>query len=467
METPGQAVEHDAFFSPDSYPTLDEFSTDSRFIELQEELRSTVFAGVSSLVPSKHPTPEPTEKDKQQASHSRRNLDFSRVAIPRLRLVRYLQNWVAECAPYLDKFDQERHFGIQVPIMAQSSPALLYAVLAFSARQMERKALTKKDYDSLELYQESIRLLGPGLQTRDPNTLIVACILAVLELMSGSSKSWRRHIEGCATLFEFFQVDGFSGGLLQAVFWCYARMELCGALVSGGEETTVLRLDRWTPAIPAGLQTEPHSFSRDIFYRRSRGSPDMHANWAVYLCAKVCDLRYRRTQSLELNNPDQEDMDSLTEHWRRLWQDLDFWLAHRPKELLPTKSTEGLHQVFPCILYTHWAAISSNQLYHTSCILMLEMKPPDTTIPAPKSSNVWHARRVCGISCTNPHSGNLINSIQPLYVAGKLLTHPTEHLEVGRIFKIIEQTTGWGAMWRLQDLEVEWGYEPRELLNMV
>ncbi|KAG5914207.1 hypothetical protein E4U42_000621, partial [Claviceps africana] len=251
------------FLSPGSTSTADEYAANPRFIELQEELRCVLFAGVSShdagqaQVSKKTVTPMATAAPDDGAA-ARRNdesggtwsvkcsLDAARVrisiSIPKMKLVRYLQNWIVECAPFLDKFDDDRHFGIHVPILAEQSPPLLYAVLAFSARQMERKALLDKCYDSLELYQESIRLLGPSLQARDANTLVTACILAVLELMSGSSRNWRRHIEGCATLFDFFAVTGFSGGLLQAVFWCYARMELCGAIIAAGAESTVLPL---------------------------------------------------------------------------------------------------------------------------------------------------------------------------------------------------------------------------------
>jgi hypothetical protein len=42
------------------------------------------------------------------------------------------------------------------------------------------------------------------------------CILAVMELMSVSPRDWRRHVEGCAALFDSFNVNGLSGGHLQA-----------------------------------------------------------------------------------------------------------------------------------------------------------------------------------------------------------------------------------------------------------
>lgn len=153
-------------------------------------------------------------------------------------------------------FDSGRAFGMQVPLLAQTSPALLYAVLALSARQMERKEafaasngvgsssrpVTQQHqhhhhrqqeqqqqrpaagFDSLEFYQEAIRLLTPLLQARNRAVLPICVILCCLEMMSASAQDWRRHLEGCAALFDAFGVHGFYGGLLQAVFWCYARM---------------------------------------------------------------------------------------------------------------------------------------------------------------------------------------------------------------------------------------------------
>lgn len=121
-------------------------------------------------------------------------------------------------------FDSDRAFGIQLLTFAQHAPALLYALLALSARHIERKERTKNSFDSLELYQQTIKLLTPLMQTRDQQSLPICVILCCLEMMSASPHDWRRHLEGCAALFDAFGVHGFSGGLDQAVFWCYARM---------------------------------------------------------------------------------------------------------------------------------------------------------------------------------------------------------------------------------------------------
>jgi hypothetical protein len=121
-------------------------------------------------------------------------------------------------------FDLSRRFGIEVPILARDFPSLLYSILAISARQMERKHKLQKSWESLQLYSDAIGLLQPSLQARDPNAVVTSVILCCLEMMSVSPRDWRRHLEGCAALFESFGIHGFSGGLQQAVFWCYARM---------------------------------------------------------------------------------------------------------------------------------------------------------------------------------------------------------------------------------------------------
>lgn len=121
-------------------------------------------------------------------------------------------------------FDSNRAFGIQLPVLAKESPPLLYAILAIGARQLERKEKTQSSFDSLELYQEAIRLLTPLLQARDTHVIAACVVLCCLEMFSASAQDWRRHLEGCAAVFDAFGVNGFSGDILQAVFWCYARM---------------------------------------------------------------------------------------------------------------------------------------------------------------------------------------------------------------------------------------------------
>lgn len=121
-------------------------------------------------------------------------------------------------------FDSQCSFQQQLPALARTFPPLSYAILAISARHLERKNGIKDQFDSLELYQEAIGLLSPVLQVRDPKIVAACVLLCCLEMMSARAQDWRRHLEGCAALFDAFGIHGFSQGLLRAIFWCYARM---------------------------------------------------------------------------------------------------------------------------------------------------------------------------------------------------------------------------------------------------
>lgn len=172
-------------------------------------------------------------------------------------------------------------------------------------------------------------------------------------------------------------------------------------------------------------------------------SPDMHANYAVFLSVKVTELISDRTKFVELGEENGCTPEQFSSRWITLWGDLQKWLAERPAELLPIQIVD--HKPFPHILFIHWAAISSNQLYHTACILLLETMPKSIHLPRTSSlSLLWHARHIVGISLVNSHHGCLNNAIQPLWIAGKLFSHSSEHERIIQLIQDIEAETGWG-----------------------
>lgn len=186
----------------------------------------------------------------------------------------------------------------------------------------------------------------------------------------------------------------------------------------------------------------------------------MHANYAVFLCSQVCELVSERTRYVELGEPNGCDSMVFEKRWLYLWNKLQVWLQDRPAEIIPVQAIDS--RPFPQILFIHWAAISSNQLYHTACTLLLNSRPrrikPD---PGHIGSAIWHAKCICGISLTNPHQGCLNNAIQPLWIAGRLLSHKSEHILLAKLIRSIESMTGWATSWRLTDLETVWGYKVR------
>ena len=466
--TPG-----DQFTSPGTYSNqsqLDEYAANPRFQELQTTLRSYLFDEARSAGNTRQQTPDAQPEFSQRLEGHKLLLQHLTQGPDQIALrkkIKYLNVWITECAPWLDMFDQERHFGIHVPVLAQRSPAVCYALLALSARQMERHGgLKGASQDSLELYSHAIASLAPSINARDPEVLVTACILCVLEMMSVSPRDWRRHSEGCAALFENLGVNGLSGGLMQAVFWCYARMDLCAAIIADGAESTTLPIPKWAIVdVPLasfhGILDQQRLISQTFFEKGSLVA-DMHANYAVYLCAKVCDLLARRTRFVELHEDNGCTNDVFQQTWLALWDETQLWFEKRPPPMLPVKEVPNVQgkELFPRILFAHWAAISSNQLFHVANILMVELKPASVDVTRLVGSRplLWHARRIVGISLTNPHKGCLNNAIQPLWVAGKLFTHREEHKVIVDLLNKIEASSGWGSRWRIKDLEAVWGY---------
>lgn len=432
------------------------YAGNARYQALSTELRSLLFAATREPSPETNAPSEPPVPASQRPQPAR-SLAIPTPILTRAQLQRYMRTWVVECAPWLDMFDQARTFGLNIPCLAQRSGAVLYAMLALSARQQERVSATEQSHQSIELYSEAIAALSSSLDARQPSTLATACILCVLEMMSASPQDWRRHLEGCAALFASAGIHGLSGGPLQAIFWCYARMDLCNALISEGSASTVIPVQTWLPQ-QQGSATRAADVWREI-QRQQGPSPDMYANYAVYLTGQVCDLLATRTLGTESHGTCSADDHNEANRWELLWDDLQSWNKDRPRQLLPIKTATDT-RLFPYAFYAHYAAISANQLYHTACILMLDMCEHRDDVLAVKEgrTELWHARCVVGISLANSHRGCLNNAIQPLYIAGRLFSHREEHAVIVALLRQIEAGSGWAARWRVHDLERAWGY---------
>jgi hypothetical protein len=219
------------FPSPLATSLIDGYDADPLFLASQEELRALLFDTARSTAQTRAPTPEHQQFVGTVVNHGGTTGSVMYSIINSPRRFEYLQNYINEIAPWLDMFDSKRAFGTVLLDYAQHSEALLYAILALSARQIERKQRTKESFESLELYSQSIRLFAALLPSRDAEVIAIAVILCCLEMMSASALDWRRHLEGCASLFAACNLNGFSGGMNQALFWCYARMGMYRHLI--------------------------------------------------------------------------------------------------------------------------------------------------------------------------------------------------------------------------------------------
>ncbi|KAM6536114.1 hypothetical protein FALCPG4_005632 [Fusarium falciforme] len=359
------------------------------------------------------------------------------------------KNWIDEISPWLDKFDNQRHFQLSLLTMARSHDHLRYSILALSARQLELKDSSLPTDRSLALYHEAINLLLPQLSTRTTAVIASCVVLCVLEMASCSPKAWQRHLDGCASLMEAVGINGFVGGVEQALFWCFARMDVCGGLISSVK--TLIPVSHWASKI---------DLDADVSLFLSNLALDTWANYAVYLCAQVLDL----LAPLAKANPGGLFFDGPRNdvryrvRWMKLWRYVEDWPSRRPPEMQSIMSIPSSDKdPFPRILYSNSAAISGNQLYHTASLLMLQNKPASLKMsPRPRSA-LWHAKQICGISIANHNHAAWTNSLQPLWIAGRCMSHPAEHRAILGLLDKIEKESGWSTKWRADDWKEFWG----------
>jgi hypothetical protein len=356
------------------------------------------------------------------------------------------RNWFDEVAPWLDKFDIHRHFQYTLPTLAPSSDHLRYAILALSARQQELKVATTPTDRSLALYQEAIHLLLPNLASRSTAAIASCVILCVLEMLSCSPKAWQRHLDGCASLMEAVGINGFVGGVEEALFWCFARMDVCGGLISS--VTTLIPVSHWASKL---------SIDDDVGMFQSIDNFAGYANYAVYLTAQVLSLLAPLSDTTSLRACNRSDA-KFRARWVKLWKYICDWHDGRPAPLLPVMTTASTESCpFPTIIFSNPAAISGNQLHHTASVLMLQSQPSEVKLTPRPRSILWHARRICAISISNDHHGAWTNAVQPLWIAGRCMSHPDEHKAILDILERIEKESGWGTRWRQEDLKSFWG----------
>lgn len=282
----------------------------------------------------------------------------------------------------------------------------------------------------------------PELQTRTTTVVASCVVLCVLEMMSCSPKMWRRHLDGCASLILSMGIHGLSGGLEQALFWCFARMDLCGAFIS--DEQTIIPMASWL--LKPTVEEKDHLVYRSL-------SSGMYANYVVYLCGLVMDLLTATTAVNE---------NEFARRWTALFDHLNAWYNDRPPEMQPilnlSPGESDFRRPFPLLLFSSPAAISGNQLYHTGALLMLQQKPRSVRLVSKTGRSIlWHARRISAISISNTDHACWTNCVQPLWFAGRVMSHPAEHRAILETYDLIERETGWGARWRANDLKEYWG----------
>ncbi|KAF5620004.1 regulatory for the arginine catabolic pathway [Fusarium sp. NRRL 52700] len=385
-------------FTPEGISEDGIFLPGSAYHELHSTLRNHLIQETRSIAPTRSTTPHIEVESSGGVSLQETDVtipiqEFQPPQTPLLSQQEECslwKNYFDEIAPWLDKFDRDRHFQQIIPTMSKDNDHLRYSMLALSARQLELKH-TLPTNRSLALYQEAIHMLLPHLPTRGTAVIATCVILCVLEMLSCSPKAWQRHLDGCASLMEAVGINGFVGGTEQALFWCFARMDICGGLISSVK--TLIPICHWA--------SKTLSIENDVELFKNSPTFEDWANYAVYLTAQVLDLL-----AASPTDPTRDEAKFRT-RWLKLWRYISEWYQERPAPLHPIMTIPSSESSpFPTILYSNPAAMSGNQMHHAASILMLQNQPSTVRLghASKPRSILWHARqRATAVDCWKMH----------------------------------------------------------------
>ncbi|ODV86187.1 hypothetical protein CANARDRAFT_196907 [[Candida] arabinofermentans NRRL YB-2248] len=352
-----------------------------------------------------------------------------------------LLNYVQVVGTGLDMFDINKCMVKVIPSKIKQVPALKYAIYALTSRYLETKVENYPNDLTIQLYHSALSHLLPSYNNRDKGVLVVTTciILCVLEMMSSDPKNWSVYLSGCVLLLKSYKIDGFSkDDLERAIFWVFIRMDICYCVINECQ----------------GILGSEYYFDHERFKKIELvdeifSKYDMWANYIVYLNSLIMNLIYSNKEG-----------EIFKKEWLELWDRLSKWYFNEVEMELFRPVHEYFDEKiqFPRIFYSNSQAISANQMYHMGVIFMIQNKPRSVKLSnrQQSSSLTYHAKQIVGIGITNNDYGGYCNSVQPLYVAGLILTSKKEHGVLLSALRKVEECTGWSTYWRCRDLMNYW-----------
>ncbi|KAL4793912.1 hypothetical protein BDV19DRAFT_399728 [Aspergillus venezuelensis] len=301
--------------------------------------------------------------------------------------LRFISLYIQNTGTWCETTDSDKHFTVQSIHEMIESPAFTAAAMALASRQIDYVDCRERPL-TLELYQHTIQLLLRNDTAAPGASVLATCtLLCAYEMMASDVHEWRKHLKGCA-------------GLLQAKKW------------NGS-----------APGILKSYDTHPNRFWLDdtsIESVRDQGNIDDYCNLPILIFAKIVNLRSANSADINYN-----DCSVSAFLASSVWDELQKWYQLRPLEVCPLLEDFPLSKVFPTILLSR-SSSSHNTFYHTVCILLLQTGLVATGASGHLSEELynleWHARRLVGISISNPSHASWVNQLHPLYIAGTVFT---------------------------------------------
>ncbi|RYP10766.1 hypothetical protein DL764_000462 [Monosporascus ibericus] len=326
----------------------------------------------------------------------------------------------ARLATWMDIFDFQQTYQIEVSRRASYSDLLLRCICAFAAKHLSMLASGDVWLPiASRYYGEALNCLIGEVSGGEPHSeaLTAAILLMSYELLEAAGEPHRSHSMGALDLIRSRGVCATSVGLDRANFFIYIRHEITIALAN--ERPLQLDPGNWNVAMP------------------KFGAPeDQLANHLMWLAGTTINLIYGG---------------DLTADRQLLIDRLDVWHGLTSASFRGTTyevmSDEGLRKVFFAVP----AAAGATLWYHLLNILLLA-EPRDygsTNHPLVQD----HANMILSICNSELPDGVRCFSIMPIYFAGKHTEDITKKFCAWTLLANIEQALGYRTQAEVRSLK--------------
>ncbi|KAK5166251.1 uncharacterized protein LTR77_008512 [Saxophila tyrrhenica] len=430
-----------------------------------------------------------------------------------------IRHFTEAIGPWMDLFDQDKHFSNLVPLKALRDALLRNAIAAVAAKQLGRVKgekpyvgiqcqkpatmevihdvpVTDWFYKAANYYDKAIAFSRLYLQAisgsfsnpPSPNAqltvssansddlLVAVSMFSLYESLDNLEVSWLQHLAGFKTLLTTLSLDQQDTSSVpltpvvtvgrRASFWNFARADYQAAYINHQHtflNTTDLSLWRNSGLqlqSDGSLYTNPAAIKNDPTHCREIAETVSHT--LLWLLLRVMNYLASDTDAIGPQQRRQE--------WDILTSQLDSWHTHLPATFQPVaqmrhssrQNSSQLTEVF----FTMPVCAASLHLYHFARILLLLHKPLTTSssdnspvlnaLLASSAEALKHAHRIIGIALGRPPPAVRVEMLLPLFIAGVCVEDEEERGVVLELLRAIEVDTGCETGGRCEELKRRW-----------
>lgn len=359
----------------------------------------------------------------------------------------------------LDICDMRQPFGIAALQMSLGSGQLLSALMRLS-----KACMIPKDSENTFLPDIPEPLIQVGITGGSTESGLLYVLECVRILVSNISRSWKRteYTGSIHSLAHYAHHESMDSTL----YWMALRLGKCISVLRQNISCYLTTADLAVALandspilLPLPMSPIPSmsllSRSDDIYEKVRHFSHSIL--WVAAKALGICHLEHT-------NQPSHHPMDG----WLQAFEQLHQWYHLRPLEFQPMIELEGDDQMLhseggmPLLLFANAAGAFSNQLYHTTMLLLLQSKPRTVllhNVPSQLLSPLWHAQRICGIALNNDRRECWDPCLLASFlVAARFMTHESQQKEILQGFERIRVLTGWDVGEYLIHLREDWSF---------